>query len=76
MGPHYLDRLFSPRSIAVFGASTRPNAVGTLIYGNLLHGGFLGALYPINPKYRQLDGQPCYPDIQSIADEYWTKVKK
>ena len=31
MGPHYLSRLFSPRSIAVFGASEREHAVGTRV---------------------------------------------
>jgi len=67
MGPHYLDRLFAPRSIAIFGASTRPNSVGALVYDNLLKGGFQGELYPINPKYEKLRGNPCYPEIQSIA---------
>ena len=67
MGPHYLDRLFSPRSIALFGASTRTNAVGTLVYENLLHDGFHGELYPINPKHKSLKGKTCYPDIQSIT---------
>ncbi len=67
MGPHYLDCLFSPRSIAVFGASVKPDAVGTLVYGNLLRSEFHGKCYPINPKYTQLDGTPCYPSIQSIA---------
>jgi acetyltransferase len=68
MGPHYLDRLFSPRSIAIFGASTRPNSVGALLYDNLLAGQFEGALYPINPKHKELKGAPCYPDIQAIPE--------
>lgn len=67
MGPHYLDRLFSPRSIAIFGASTRPNSVGALVYENLLKGEFHGELYPINPKHDELKGHPCYPNIQSIT---------
>lgn len=68
MGPHYLDRLFTPRSIAIFGASTRPQSVGTLVYENLLEGDFQGKLYPINPKHSELKGNPCYPDIRSITD--------
>jgi len=67
MGPHYLDRLFSPRSLAIFGASTRANSVGALVYENLLNGGFHGELFPINPKHAELKGNPCYPDIQSIT---------
>ena len=67
MGPHYLDRLFTPQAIAVFGASKRKNAVGTRVYKNLLESGFTGPIYPINPKYDSLDDHPCYPDITSIA---------
>jgi acetyltransferase len=67
MGPHYLDHLFSPQSIAIFGASTRPHSVGALVYENLLAGNFKGELYPINPKHKELKGKPCYPGIQAIA---------
>ncbi|MGD8572792.1 MAG: bifunctional acetate--CoA ligase family protein/GNAT family N-acetyltransferase [Gammaproteobacteria bacterium] len=68
MGPHYLDRLFSPKAIAVFGASTRENAVGTRLFQNLLQAEFRGPVYPINPKYQELQGHRCYPDIGSIND--------
>ncbi|MFU8839066.1 MAG: acetate--CoA ligase family protein, partial [Thiohalomonadaceae bacterium] len=67
MGPHYLDRLFSPKSIAVFGASDRPNAVGTLVFKNLIASGFHGDLYPVNPKRESLQGLTCYPNIGAIA---------
>lgn len=68
MGPHYLDRLFAPKAIAVFGASTRENAVGTRLYQNLLDAGFEGPVYPINPKYQKLKGKQCYPSINEIND--------
>ena len=68
MGPHYLDRLFAPKAIAVFGASTRKNAVGTRLYQNLLDADFPGPIYPINPKYEELDGRRCYPSIRAIND--------
>ena len=67
MGPHYLDRLFSPKSIAIFGASDRPNAVGTLVFENLIASGFHGELFPINPKRETLQGMRCYPNIAEIA---------
>lgn len=67
MGPHYLDRLISPKSIAIFGASTRPQSLGALLYENLLKSKFHGKLYPINPKHKKLKGNTCYPDIQSIT---------
>jgi acetyltransferase len=66
MGPHYLDRLFAPHAIAVFGASEEPDNVGTLVFRNLLAGGFGGELYAINPKHERVQGRPCYPDIEQI----------
>ncbi len=67
MGPHFLDRLFSPKSIAIFGASNRADSVGALVYENLLSGDFLGELYPINPKHQELRGKRCYPGLQAIT---------
>ena len=66
MGPHYLEHLFFPQSIAVFGASSKPDSVAGRVYHNLVQGGFDGPVYPINPKYQQLDESRCYPDLASI----------
>lgn len=66
MGPHYLDRLFAPRAIAVFGASDEPNSIGSVVFRNLLDGGFSGELYAVNPRHDRVQGQPCYPDIEHI----------
>ena len=44
--------LFFPRSIAVIGASTRPGSIGNTLFRNLLHTGFGGTLYPVNPTAR------------------------
>lgn len=63
MGPHYLDRLFSPHAIAVFGASDRINSVGGRVLGNLLAAGFDGPVIPINPKHDMVSGQPCFHSI-------------
>ncbi|MBI1423982.1 MAG: GNAT family N-acetyltransferase [Gammaproteobacteria bacterium] len=66
MGPHYLEHLFKPQAIAVFGASDKPDSVAGNVYRNLLQGGFAGPVYPVNPKYQQLAEARCYPDIASI----------
>ena len=68
MGTHYLDRLFSPRAIAVFGASERPDAVGGRVFANLRESGFSGPVHAINPKYTQLYDQPCYASIDAIDE--------
>ena len=67
MGPHFLDRLFSPRTIAVFGASERHGSVGGRVFGNLLQSGFSGRLYAVNPKHRHLFKQDCYPSIVAVG---------
>jgi len=66
MGPHYLEHIFAPNNIAVFGASEKPDSVAGRVYQNLIDGGFAGAVYPINPKYQTLFNRPCFPDISNI----------
>jgi acetyltransferase len=66
MGQHYLEHLFSPQAIAVFGASDKADAVGTRVYHNLLQAGFSGKIYPINPKYKNLGKQRCHADLTSV----------
>ncbi len=55
MGTHFLDHFFSPRAIAVFGASEHDETVGGRVFDNLRNSGFTGPIYAINPKYPQLD---------------------
>jgi acetyltransferase len=68
MAAHFLDRLFAPRAIAVFGASERADAVGGRVFDNLRVAGFTGPIYAINPKYERLYEQPCYRSIAAIAE--------
>ena len=62
-----LDALFSPSSVAVFGASARPASVGNTVWRNL-HGQFTGRLYPVNPKYTELDGVRVYADVSALPE--------
>ena len=62
---HYLTPLFAPASVAVIGASRRPNAVGAVLLANLRAAGYRGTLTAVNPKYREIDGVPC---IGTIGD--------
>ena len=67
MGPHFLNRVFSPRSIAVIGATERKNALGNVVFSNLLASGFKGELYPVNPKHKQIRGHKAYADVEAIG---------
>ncbi len=64
-----LDSLFTTRSVAVFGASERAGSVGSVVFSNLIKGGFEGDLVAINPKYKEVMGKPCYPDINLVPGE-------
>ncbi|MBA2659375.1 MAG: bifunctional acetate--CoA ligase family protein/GNAT family N-acetyltransferase [Nitrosospira sp.] len=68
MSKHYLNPLFAPKSVAVFGASDRPDSVGQVVFQNMLKSGFQGALYAINPKYSEVQGKLAYPSIAEIGE--------
>jgi acetyltransferase len=56
----HLDRLLSPTSVAVFGASNRAGSVGATVWRNMRAGGFAGPVYAVNPKHTFLDGVPVF----------------
>ncbi len=64
-----LDHIFSPKSIAVVGASANPEKVGFMCVGNLLEAGFGGRVYPVNPGLAQLFGLRAYPSVSAIPGE-------
>jgi acetyltransferase len=66
MSVRNLQFLFDPRSVAIIGASARPHSVGATVLANMLAGGFRGEIYPVNPKYRELDGQTVYADVAAL----------
>jgi len=59
--------LFSPKSVAVIGASDRAGAVGEIVFRNMLESGFKGALYPINPAHPEVQGRRAYASIEEIG---------
>jgi acetyltransferase len=61
-----LDRLFRPASVAVIGASKEPLSPGAVIARNLRSDGFAGPVMLVNPKYSEIDGEPCHPDVASL----------
>ena len=64
-----IDAIFSPKSIAVIGASSIPGKVGHDIFQNLLKGGFQGVLFPVNPKARSILSVKAYANVLDIPDE-------
>jgi acetyltransferase len=69
MGPHYLKRFFTPKSVAIVGASERENSVGYRLLLNMQEAGFKGGLYPVNNKRDQLLGLKAYPDLNAVPED-------
>nr|CAA6800013.1 MAG: Acetyl-CoA synthetase (ADP-forming) alpha and beta chains, putative [uncultured Thiotrichaceae bacterium] len=66
MGHHYLNQLFSPKSVAIFGVSARENAMGSLVLQNILSSAFNGEVFPINPKHEKVQGLHCYASLTAV----------
>ncbi|MGZ5025884.1 MAG: CoA-binding protein, partial [Methylobacter sp.] len=69
MGPHYLNRFFTPKSVAIVGASEREASVGYRLLLNMQEAGFSGGLYPVNNKRETLLGLKAYPDLNSVPED-------
>ena len=63
-----LDPIFSPRSIAVVGASRRRGSIGFALLHNLVTNEFNGAIYPVNPNAQAIHSLKCYPSMAAIPD--------
>jgi acyl-CoA synthetase (NDP forming) len=64
-----LHPLLNPKSIAIIGVSNDPSRIGGRILRYLRNHGYLGDIFPVNPKHDQIEGIKCYPDIASIPSE-------
>jgi acetyltransferase len=58
-----LDVFFKPNTVAVIGATDRPNSVGRTVLWNLVSNPFGGVVFPINPKRSSVLGIQAYPNI-------------
>jgi acetyltransferase len=63
-----LNRVFNPKSIAVIGATDRPNSVGRGLCQNLLEGKEKRKIYFVNPYKKLIFGCRTYPRIVSIKN--------
>jgi len=63
-----LSGLMNPQSIAVIGASAKPDGWSGMAVPVLRRLGYTGRIFPVNPKYEELNGLPCYPSVSAIPD--------
>jgi acyl-CoA synthetase (NDP forming) len=62
-----LGPLLRARSVALVGIS-QPGRFGGQLYANLRDFGYTGQIYGVNPRYRSLYDQPCYPSLSDLPD--------
>jgi acetate---CoA ligase (ADP-forming) len=60
--------MLEARSVAVVGASTRDGSVGHQAVLQLVRGGFSGAVYPVNPRYDEVEGIRCFASLDDLPD--------
>ena len=59
-----LESLLKPSTVALIGASAKPEKLGNVVMVNLLGGN--QAVYPVNPSETEIMGSRCYPSIGEI----------
>lgn len=68
-GVHPLDNLFTPRTVAVIGATEAPGSVGRTVLWNLVSNPFGGVVFPVNPKRSSVLGIKAYPSIKDVPEK-------
>jgi acetyltransferase len=66
MSTYRLDKLFSPRSVAVVGASPRETSPGRAVLRNLRAAGFEGSVSLVNPHHGEIEGIKAVKTIQEL----------
>lgn len=63
-----LDKIFEPKSVVVIGATERPASVGKTVLDNLVKSDFNGAVYAVNPKYRNIGRTLCFSSVGELPE--------
>jgi len=63
-----LDAIFSPRAVAVIGATEKSGSVGRAVLWNLISHPFGGTVYPVNPSRPNVLGIRSYPAIAAVPE--------
>ena len=63
-----LRAFFSPRNVALIGATDKPGSVGRTVLWNLISNPFGGAVFPVNPNRKQVLGVRAYPELDAVPE--------
>src|SRR3972149_1422174 len=62
----YMEQFFTPKSVALVGASATPGKIGNSVLDSLANYDYKGKVYPINPKQKKIFNLKCYPSVSAI----------
>ncbi len=62
-----MNFFFKPNGIALIGASANQLKGGYHILKNLVTG-YQGRIYPVNPRYQEIEGLTCYDSVLQVPD--------
>ena len=62
----HMEKFFTPKTVALVGASSTPGKIGNSILDSLVNYDFKGKVYPINPKAGKIFGLKCYPTVSAV----------
>src|SRR5512140_1374427 len=65
---HPLDIFFTPKSVAVIGATEKPGSVGRTLMWNLVTNPFGGTVYPVNANRPSVLGIKAYPSVAVLPE--------
>ncbi len=64
-----MQKIFNPRTVAIFGASNNRVRVGYSVMKNVIGSGYEGVIYPINLKRKSIFGIKAYRSLIETGDE-------
>ena len=64
-----LAPFFSPKSIAVVGASNTPGKVGNIVFQNIVSSTFSGNIYPINNTEKEVLEKKSYSNLKEVPEK-------
>ena len=66
---NHMETFFTPKSVALVGASASKGKIGNSILDSLVNYDFKGEVYPINPRADKIFGKKCYPSVADIPGD-------